>query len=458
VARLFGLHPAPAAGAAVLELGCGDGGNALSIAQTLPGARVVGLDASESAIARGVTLAEAAGLGNVQLRPADIEALPEDVGRFDYIVAHGVYSWIPARVRVALLAAVRRLLQPNGIAFVSYNAYPGSYLRDMARDILHYHLRDVSDPQQRIDGAQELMAAVVSIEDPSPFARVLREHLGRMLQYPAALLVHDDLAEISTPFYLHEFVDHAEKHGLAFLADADLGESLIRGVSEGVVALMEKLPDDVVVRDQYLDFFKNRMFHCTLLCQGELSVDRTLDRDVVTGCAISSTARPEGEDGFVTRDGLSMTTSEPHVHAAMTALVDAWPGALDYASLLGHAVAGAGEGVAWPLVDARLREVLLEAYLAGIVRLAGCPAPLVAQAGERPLASPLARAQIAAGSTIVTSLGHETVSLDGPFDARLLALLDGTRDRTALAAALPDLEVPIDDALAVLVNAALLSA
>ena len=318
---MFGLDTAPAAAAAVLELGCGDGGNALSIAQTLPGARVVGLDASQSAIARGAALARAADLGNARLLVADIEALPDELGQFDYIVAHGIYSWIPARVRVALLAAVRRHLAPNGIAFVSYNAYPGSYLRDMARDILHYHLRDVSDPQERVRGAQELMAAVVSIEDPSPYARVLREHLERMLMYPAALLVHDDLAEISTPFYLHEFVEHAEKHGLAFLADADLGESLIRNVSEGVVELMAGLPDDVVVRDQYLDFFKNRMFHCTLLCHGEASIDRTLERDVVTACAISSRAALEGEDTFVTPDGLSMTTSEPHVHATMTALV-----------------------------------------------------------------------------------------------------------------------------------------
>jgi SAM-dependent methyltransferase len=442
----------------VLELGCGDGANALSIAQTLPGARVVGLDASESAIARGATLAGAADLRNGQLRVADIEALPPDLGRFDYIVAHGVYSWIPARVRVALLAALRAHLKPNGIAFVSYNAYPGSYLRDMARDILHYHLRDLSDPQDRVRGAQELMAAVVSIEDPSPYARVLREHLGRMLQYPAALLVHDDLAEISTPFYLHEFVEHAEKHGLAFIADADLGESLIRNASEGVVALMAKLPDDVVVRDQYLDFFKNRMFHCTLLCHRELSIDRTLSPDVVTACAISSRAVPEGDDSFATPDGLSMTTSEPHVHAAMTALVQAWPASLDYPTLLGHTIAGAGEDVAGHVVDARLREVLLEAYLAGLVRLAGCPAPLVTEAGERPVASALVRAQIAAGSTIVISLGHETVSLEGPLDAHLLTLLDGTRDRAALVAALPELEVPIDDALDTLAQSALLSA
>ncbi len=221
VGRLLGLDPAPAASCRVLELGCGDGGNALSIAQTLPGARVEGIDAAAAAVARGSELGRAAGLENVELRAGSFESLsPDEIGRVDYVVAHGVYSWIPPAARVALLACVRRCLAPHGIAFVSYNAYPGSYLRDMARDMLRYHLRDVTDPAARLAGAHELMETIVAIEEPSPYARVLREHMARMLRASDELLFHDDLAEISTPFYLHEFVEHAAGHGLRFLAEA----------------------------------------------------------------------------------------------------------------------------------------------------------------------------------------------------------------------------------------------
>jgi SAM-dependent methyltransferase len=454
---MFGLEPVAAADADVLELGCGDGANALSIAQTLPGAQVLGIDAAASAIARGTVLAAAARLGNVELRAADIEDLPGDLGRFDYVVAHGVYSWIPPRARGALLAAIRRHLAPHGVAFVSYNAYPGSYLRDMARDILHFHLRDVSDPQQRLRGAHELMAAVVAIEEPNPYAQVLREHLERMLHYADGLLVHDDLAEISTPFYLHEFVGHAEQHGLAFLGEAELSESQLRGVPESALELMAGLPDDVVVREQYIDFFKNRMFRRTLLCHAEAPVVRTLDPDVVARCAISSPARSTADDTFETPEGFSMTTSEPHVQAAMRALAAAWPCALGYATLLDHAVAAAGDGVPAQLVDDRLRDVLVEAYLARMVHLAGSPPPLVAHPGRRPVASALARAQAAAGSTMVTSLLHDTVRLEGELDAPMLGLLDGTRDRDALAAALPALDVPIDEALSRLAAVGLIS-
>lgn len=463
VGRLFGLDVAPAATCRVLELGCGDGGNALSIAQTLPGATVVGIDAAAAAIARGSELAEAAGLTNVELRAGDFEHLPPDLGSFDYVIAHGVYSWIPPAARVALLDCVRRSLAPAGIAFVSYNAYPGSYLRDMARDVLRYHLRDVETPEARLAGAQELMRTIVAIEEPAPYARVLREHLERMLRYSDALLFHDDLAEISTPFYFHEFVEHAAAHELQFLSEAELAESQLRDVPRSAEALLATLPADAVVREQYLDFFKNRMFRQTLLCHAAVPVQRELDGAVVERCAISSQARPagertlDGEETFETPDGFAMNTSEPHVCAAMHALADAWPGSLDFAALLAHAAAAAGPGAPEELVAERLRDVLLHAYLARIVLLHSSPPPVAAAAGERPRASALARAQAAAGSPVVSSLLHANVRLEDD-DPALLALLDGTHDRSALAAALGRPEAEVEEALSRLAALGLLCA
>src|SRR6185436_14230113 len=122
---------------------------------------------------------------------------------------------------------------------------------------------------------------------------VLREQLERMLRYSDALLFHDDLAAVSTPFYLHEVVEHAARHGLRFLAEADLHESLMRDVPDGAVALMEALPDEAVVREQYLDFFKNRMFRQTLLCREDVPVRRALDDGALESLFASSPARSE---------------------------------------------------------------------------------------------------------------------------------------------------------------------
>ncbi len=444
IGRLFGLQPAPAERARVLELGCGDGGNVLSLAQALPDATLTGIDAAAGGIERGTQLAGAAGLENVRLRCLDLQELPEDLGEFDYILSHGVYSWIPSRARVALLAAVRRHLAPEGIAYISYNAYPGSYLRDMARDILAFHVRDISDPQRKLDAAHELMRTIVEIEEPSPYARLLREHVERMLRYSDALLFHDDLAEIATPFYLHEFVEHSNHHGLAFLAEADLSESQMRGVPESAARLMGGLPDDVVVREQYLDFFKNRMFRQTLLCQGDAPVRRELDDRAIESLWVSSSARPEPQQSvegqtFATPEGFTVTTTEPLVHAALDRLAKEWPASVPFSALLDIAADAddaAGTGAPRELVAARLRVVLLQAYLGRIVQLQGCPSPLCAEPGKRPVASPLARAQQAAGLPAVSSLLHANVRLEGELEPRLLPLLDGTRTDTELALAL----------------------
>lgn len=470
----------------MLELGCGDGGNALSIAQTLPDAHVLGVDASPGAIERGIELARAAGLENVELRCATFEQLGGGVGEprgndpgessgrgqsanepaeFDYIVAHGVYSWVPPQARGALLDCVKRCLAPQGIAFVSYNAYPGSYLRDMARDMLRYHVQGVSDPGERLARAQELMRTIVEIEQPSPFARVLREQMERMLGYSDALLFHDDLAEVSTPFYFHEFVEHARARGLQFLSEADLFESQMRDVPASAGELMESLPEDAVVREQYMDFFKNRMFRQTLICHEAAPLNRTLDDAAIEGLWIASRARPqeggdgEGEEGrarggtspvsqrsapgeepeactFLTPEGFSMTTSEPLVQAAMGALGAAWPRSLEFPALLAQARRAAGPEASPDLVAARLRAVLLQAHLARIVMLAGCPPPVTDKLGERPTASPLARAQSATNLKALSSLLHANVRLDGELETGVLNLLDGTRTVAEVAAEL----------------------
>jgi SAM-dependent methyltransferase len=554
IGRLFGVDAPPAASCRVLELGCGDGGNALSIAQTLPGARVLGVDAAAGAVGRGTALARAAGLSNVRLRRARFEELGEggeglDLGEssgtagtpggnepavFDYIVAHGVYSWVPPDARGALLDCMKRCLAPRGIAFVSYNAYPGSYLRDMARDILGYHVRDIEDPERKLAAAQELMQTIVAIEEPSPFARVLREHMERMLGYSDALLFHDDLAEVSTPFYFHEFVEHANRHGLQFLSEADLPESQMRDLPDSAGRLIATLPGDAVVREQYLDFFKNRMFRQTLLCHAELALSHALEDRAIERLWISSQARadegvsdlgegegrtggetdsggdvaqgdgpevqrvehrgepaaqetdggdepavgvtggggepvagqvrnggespPLVEETFVTPEGFTVTTSEPLVRAAMRVLADAWPGAVSFEELLDLSVAALDRDAAVDAAAARLRDVLLRAYLARIVLLGGCSPLLSSRPCERPLASPLARAQLAAGMPALSSLLHANVRLEGALEPRLLPLLDGTRTLSELAQALDATAEQANESLLRLASLGLLAA
>src|SRR6185436_9013135 len=95
IATLFGMAPAPVERCRVLELGCGDGGNLIPMAYTLPGSEFLGIDAGGRGIAIGQDRAVAVGLTNLRLQHLDMLDTAIQLGKFDYIVSHGVYSWVP---------------------------------------------------------------------------------------------------------------------------------------------------------------------------------------------------------------------------------------------------------------------------------------------------------------------------------------------------------------------------
>src|ERR687888_904634 len=157
VAILHGLEPPDPFRARVLEVGCGAGGNLLAMAAATPGVRAVGVDLASAPIEEGRAAAAAIGLDNVELRQGDVRALTDgQLGAFDYVVAHGVYAWIPPDARQALMALIASHLAPDGLAYVSYNAHPGGYFRRMLRDAGLWHARGIADPLERAAKAQEL--------------------------------------------------------------------------------------------------------------------------------------------------------------------------------------------------------------------------------------------------------------------------------------------------------------
>lgn len=469
-ATLFGMAPAPPAACRVLEIGAGDGGNLVPMALALPDSEFVGIDLAAEPVARGASVIDELALSNVTLRVADVLELPADLGPFDYVIAHGVYSWIGPRPRDALVAACGRLLAPHGVAYISYNAYPGSYLRDMASDILSFHLQGVGEPAERLARARHLMRLVVAANARTPYAGVLRAHFERVLQHPDPLLYHDDLAEINTPVYFHEFVAHAARHGLQFLAEARLHDSQLHELPREVASELGGLPDDAVLREQYIDFVVNRMFRQTLLCREDVALDRNLDARRLAGLSFAGALRIERavaeEPTFVGRGGISFQPGRPQLSAAIEAIAAAWPRAVTFEQLAG----GLG-----PAARERLGSELLEIHAAGVLDLHTQPPAPAAVPGSRPVASPLARRQAAAGLDRVTSLRHTSVRLEDPLAAHLLSLLDGSRDRSDLEVAIrefvagggldgtgvdppADLAVALDAALARLAELSLLVA
>ncbi|MBK7397873.1 MAG: class I SAM-dependent methyltransferase [Myxococcales bacterium] len=254
MARLAGIAAPAVEGAAVLEIGCGSGGNLLPMAAHLPHARFVGVDLAAAELARAPFVPS-----NVELRATSGTTVE---GRFDYVIAHGVWSWIPEDDRRALLAAIRRVLTPTGVAFVSYNVLPGWHLRGAFRAMLRAHTAG-RGAGEAVSAAKELLAYLDrSAPRTGAYRAALDEERARLAAADDGYLFHELLEEHNHPVSVETFVAEAGAAGLSFLCEADPLANPTAGTRR---ALLPLVGDDPIAVERALDWARGRSFRCSLL-------------------------------------------------------------------------------------------------------------------------------------------------------------------------------------------------
>jgi SAM-dependent methyltransferase len=439
IALLHGMTPRPIDRCRVLELGCGDGSNLIPMAYGLPGSEFVGVDLAATAVASGAATIAALGLRNVVLHHLDVMDVSDDFGTFDYIIAPGIYSWVPEPVRDRILGICEAHLAPHGVAFVSYNTYPGCHLRQAVWQILRFHVEGITDPGERIAQARALARFMADCpQADGSDAAVLGNEMRAVLEHSAGLLFHDDLAVTNVPVYFREFASHARRHRLQFLAEANLHEMQAQAYPSEIARQVWRLANESVVqKEQYLDFLRNRRFRQTLLCRDDVTLDRLLQPEALRGLHFGSSARPFAERPDVDSPGVvvefrgrgesTLSTDHPLAKAAMLHLGQVWPRLVGFDDLLrtvGRSGASAAEAGA-------LLDILLAAYTAGLVELSTHAPHFALEPGPRPTASPVARLQVEHGSFVAT-LRHTSVCIEDDLGRRLLTLMDGTRTSAML--------------------------
>jgi methyltransferase-like protein/ubiquinone/menaquinone biosynthesis C-methylase UbiE len=453
VATLFGMKPVPVEKCRVLELGCSDGANLLAMAVGLPHSEFVGVDFAGTAIARGRALAAEVGLKNLTLRHLDLLEMAQDYGRFDYIIVHGLYTWVPQPVREQILSICKGSLAPHGIAYVSYNTLPGCYSRLMIREIMLFHNRDFSEPQQQMQQGMTLLKLLAnSMEEPEIYTKTLCDEVERMSKRAKEALYHDELAEVFEPIYFRQFMDDARRHDLQFLGEADFFEMLPRGLKPKAKEVLDKISDDIVLSGQYLDFMRGRCFRKTLLCHPDVPLNRVQKPDCVKSYSVSSATKPDSiapsfeagaHESFQSGAGAKLTTADPLARALFWYLIERGPERIPFERLVTEVESRAKQSFGFvPKSDRDVRSDLAEfiwmSYSAGLLDLHVHVPPFVVHVSERPLASPLARVEARHGD-VVSTLHHRSLKLGDSIQRGLIMLLDGTRDRSALRRGLKEL-------------------
>lgn len=449
VARLFGVDAAPPDCCRVLELGCTDGGNLAPMAATLPGSTFLGIDLSRRQVAAGQKLIERLALTNLELRHMNIADVGEDFGSFDYIICHGVYSWVPAPVQDKILDICQQHLNRCGVAYVSYNAYPGWHLRGMIRDMTYYHARQFSDRKTRVRQARNLLEflAKSAASETTPYGLLLRDELKIFQRAPDSYVCHEHLEEVNEPLYFHQFAERAAQKRLQYLGEADLCAMAPSNFPAEVQEVLRMLAADVIHLEQYMDFLRNRTFRQTLLCHDQLRLSRRLWMAPIGKFYAASPAKPVAEqldlgsfraEQFRTAGGLVISVNHPLCKAALLHLAEIWPRYASVSDLRRHARQRLASGVADGGAESEDLEILGQCLLSGytaasgsaIVDLRVSPPRHTFIAGLRPIGAGLVRTQAAAGNR-VTNLRHEPLQLN-ELERRLLTHLDGTKGRPEL--------------------------
>lgn len=444
MATLFGMKPPAVDHCRVLELGCGDGANLVPMAFTLPHSRFVGVDLAARAIDKGQECIAALGLDNIMLRADDLRRLDTAAGEFDYIIAHGLYAWVAPEVQQAILRVIATCLAPQGVAYVSYNTYPGGHLRNLAREMMLFHIRSIEDPERQVrEGCELLQAVAEALDQGHAYRAFVTGELQRMSERGSAYLFHDELSPVYRPLYFHEFIEQAAAHGLQYLGEAELSDMQRPNLPASAAALLDLGGDDLVVKEQYLDFLRCRSFRRTLLCRAEVPLIRIADPlcvwPLMASSPLQASPAEAGADSGAPQEfrgpAGSLSTRHPITIAALGELAESWPVAVPMPELLAR-VRARLQPTATPEADAdrfSLCELILRACAAEMVDLHVHQPPLCSHAGDTPEVSALARWQ-ARFQDVVTTLRHTAYGLGGPVERHLFLLLDGTRDRAALIA------------------------
>lgn len=465
LATIMGMQPAPVTDCRVLELGCAVGGNIIPMAYGLPESEFLGIDFSPGQIKAGQQAIDSLGLKNINLMQADILSLSEDIGTFDYIIAHGIYSWTPEPVRERLMEICKENMAPGGVAYVSFNAFPGWHMQGTMRDMMMYHIRHIEKPHDKLKKAQELigfMAKSVNVKDQygvflSAYTNLLNVYnqfdiqRRRNAQEGEFGLLHDDLEEVNDAFYFHEVVEHASRYGLQYLIDTDFSKSMISNLAQETADTLLNMSDDVIALEQYMDFLRNCNFRQILLCHKEIDVNRLVqtDKSWLSKLYAASHAQPVTDKiniqdnsslKFQSSDDAEYSTDHPVTKAALTYLFQISPKSISLTELLDKVMQDMNdkETVSPDKPDIEsdiliLLGNLLNAFSVNIklVELRLYEPSYTTTASERPLASGVARFQVQKGLAKVTNLRHEMLDLE-PMSVFLLPYLNGENDWNAL--------------------------
>ena len=443
VGHLLGLNLARPSRMRILELGCASGGNLAPLAEQLPHAECIGVDISEDQVRHGCSLIERAGLDNIRLVATDLSAIDHTWGLFDYIIAHGIYSWVPAEVQEHILRIVRENLSTRGIAHISYNVYPGWGTRQVLREAMIHESASLEDPLKRVEASLDILRFLASaIPTDRGVGKIYEEELETLGEAPPEYIFHEFHADQNEPLWFHQFLERLREAKLCYVGDATVEFMFVNRLQPAVEkAVMTRAGGDLAKLEHLMDLVLHRAFRRSLITRGEgmtprrFSLKRLADLHICAPISFEEEIDPTdaSEITFKTYRDKEVVCALPCLKRAWQLVGAAWPESIPfvelYATLLDEFGEVASTGRPTFLV---LAENLIFALIHGFIDALPEPRRFLRTIPARPVSMRWARV-LSQEQEMVPNLRHQMVRLSRP-QRTLIRLLDGTRDVEQLVA------------------------
>ncbi|MDT3378102.1 class I SAM-dependent methyltransferase [Labrys neptuniae] len=438
-ARLFGLEMPPLGKMRVLEIGCASGGNLIPLAAAYPEGRFLGLDLSGIQIADGRKRIEAIGLTNIELRQQDITFFDNPGHRFDFILCHGVYSWVPEPVRHAILDICSKYLEFQGIAYVSFNVLPGWRPKQILRDALMAHVGKASNQRERISKAREFMGFLAEHAPPGPYGAAVKEGVAQLQKVSDDYLAHEFLELENAPCSFHDFMYAAGRHQLAYLGESDVHMMVPENFGGEAAKALRMLGGNTLLEtENYIDVLTGRTFRQTLLIpparaaatKRNIDAERIEDLHLIADIAQVPSSEPDMPYCFENRIGRQIRTRVEVVRKAYQLIAARRPATSNYRQLVAD-IEATDQKKLTPQEKSEIRGALLQGVLSGLT-IASTEAVAVGAAEvDRPRATMLARRDAASGRTRTVNRRHENFDL-GVVAQHVVPVMDGSLTRRQL--------------------------
>lgn len=436
-AALFGQKPAAPERMRVLEIGCGSGANLLAMASSLPEAEFWGMDFSAPDIASALATAREAGLANVGFEVADLMTWVPS-GSFDYILAYGLFSWVPDEVKDRLFAVIASALTDGGLGVVSYAVYPGAKIDEGLRDLLVAGTSPESDRVAAAIGTLAFLEQAWSRSPDTVTAAHMIQRAARIRAKRPEYLALDDLGPVRDPCYLTQFVGWASEHGLAYVCDADPAVSLLSSLPPETADEIAGLALPPVEQAQLADYITQRTFRTSVLVKAAGMAAPCLTPGALASLALRAPLQAQAAKGPTRRfkaEGGAEVALSGVVGEVVEGLTRHSAGFAALADVVAQAEAATGHSLAPAERDTLYRDLLT--LIGGrMCEISVSATPQPRSAGDRPSATPLNRV-LARDHAIVVSAAHTPISLSSEEQA-LIALLDGKRSLRDIEACLAD--------------------